>query len=58
MRTPLVQGSPKLMGQGGSDRLKGNSLDDRLLSGAGRDWANGSIGTDVCRAEVRKACER
>ena len=45
-------------GQGGNDHLFGRLGDDVLIGGAGRDHANGAGGSDTCRAEVRRNCER
>lgn len=47
-----------LLGQQGNDRLRGSLWNDRLIGGPGRDWANGKAGTDTCRAEAKRACER
>jgi hypothetical protein len=45
-------------GQGGDDSLRGWSYDDHLDGGRGRDQANGLNGTDWCRAEAERHCER
>jgi hypothetical protein len=45
-------------GQGGPDSMSGRSGPDRLLGGPGRDRADGQGGPDVCRAEVKRQCER
>jgi Ca2+-binding RTX toxin-like protein len=45
-------------GEGGSDRMTGRLGDDMLIGGPGHDVANGAGGIDLCRAEVRKNCER
>jgi Ca2+-binding RTX toxin-like protein len=47
-----------LLGQKGSDRLRGTTWNDRLIGGPGRDSANGKAGTDRCVAEAKQACER
>jgi len=41
----------------GADVLRGGWGPDHLDGGEGYDTAYGSRGTDVCRAEVRHACE-
>lgn len=43
---------------GGNDTLEGGDQNDVLLGGAGRDNARGNRGRDLCRAEVRRTCER
>jgi hypothetical protein len=49
----------RLEGGAGNDWLVGaNRTDDVLLGGVGFDHAIGMGGTDTCRAEVRKGCER
>ena len=45
-------------GGAGADRLTGGRGPDRLLGGAGFDRALGWKGRDLCRAEVRRNCER
>jgi hypothetical protein len=47
-----------LRGQGGPDRMTGRAGDDVLIGGPGHDVADGAGGVDICRAEVRKHCER
>ena len=47
-----------LRGQAGPDRLLGRAADDVLIGGPGHDVADGAGGVDICRAEVRKHCER
>lgn len=42
----------------GDDVLLGGAGRDRLIGGPGRDRAVGKQGRDVCRAEVRRTCER
>jgi hypothetical protein len=51
--------STKLLGGPGRDWLIGSKwVDDVLLGGPGRDYARGSAGTDTCRAETERKCER
>jgi hemolysin type calcium-binding protein len=45
-------------GGAGPDRLLGSRNDDILIGGPGRDLADGAKGSDTCRAEVRRHCER
>ncbi len=47
-----------VVGGGGGDTIVGGPGPDRLYGSAGRDTANGGTGSDLCRAEVRRACER
>ena len=57
----MLHGGPDddaLYGYGDRDQLIGASGDDRLYGGAGPDTAAGGTGRDLCRAEVRTACER
>ncbi|GAA1141217.1 hypothetical protein [Nocardioides aquiterrae] len=42
----------------GDDVLLGGGGPDRLLGGPGHDRAVGKHGRDLCRAEVRRTCER
>ena len=49
---------PRLYGQRGNDKLLGRGYDDVLIGGPGRDLAKGSFGSDKCRAEREKGCER
>ena len=51
-------GNDYLDGEQGDDRLYGNAGNDRLYGDTGRDTAYGSTGSDLCRAEVRRGCER
>ena len=39
-------------------RLRGSARDDVLVGGHGHDVAQGRGGSDLCRAEVRRNCER
>jgi Ca2+-binding RTX toxin-like protein len=48
----------RFLGQRGDDRLQGSVLDDVLIGGPGRDVAKGWSGSDKCRAERTKSCER
>lgn len=48
----------KLYGGRGDDVLRGSRGTDKLYGGTGRDRAVGGAGRDVCRAEVRRRCER
>ena len=45
-------------GDKGDDRISGTRTDDLLDGGPGRDVVDGLQGTDECRAEVRRNCER
>jgi hypothetical protein len=47
-----------MRGDQGPDRLLGHAADDLMIGGPGRDVANGRGGTDTCRTEVRRSCER
>ena len=47
-----------LNGGPGNDRLYGGDGRDALRGGRGRDVAVGGGNTDLCRAEVRRRCER
>ena len=49
---------PRLYGQRGNDKLLGRGYDDVLIGGPGRHLAKGSFGSDKCRAEREKGCER
>ena len=51
-------GRVTMIGRGGNDLLKGGRRDDKLVGGPGYDRAKGSVGTDLCRAEIRHKCER
>ena len=49
----------RLAGGTGADRLVGSERSDDFLSGGrGRDVADGHDGTDTCRAEITRNCER
>ena len=48
----------RLLGGAGADALLGSPRGDVLFGGGGRDVANGRSGNDLCRAEVRRQCER
>jgi len=47
-----------MRGGRGADVLRGRAGPDRLIGGAGHDRAVGNDGRDLCRAEVRRNCER
>ena len=52
-------GPDRMYGRGRHDALSGDAGDDVLIGGPGpRDYAFGSVGTDVCEAEVTELCER
>jgi Ca2+-binding RTX toxin-like protein len=48
----------RLLGGAGADTLLGSPRGDVLFGGGGRDVADGRSGNDLCRAEVRRRCER
>jgi Ca2+-binding RTX toxin-like protein len=48
----------RLLGGAGADTLLGSPRGDVLFGGGGRDVADGRSGNDLCRAEVRRHCER
>jgi len=48
----------RLLGGAGADTLLGSPRGDVLFGGGGRDVADGRRGNDLCRAEVRRHCER
>jgi Ca2+-binding RTX toxin-like protein len=48
----------RLLGGAGADTLLGSPRGDVLFGGGGRDLADGRSGNDLCRAEVRRHCER
>lgn len=49
---------PHLYGQKGDDTLTGRAFDDVLVGGPGKDAAYGGRGTNTCRAETEKNCQR
>ena len=48
----------RLVGGPGKDTMLGGPGEDRIVGGPGRDRAVGQAGRDLCRAEVRRSCER